>query len=107
MPSAHIDTFARDHLPPPEAQPEYLFDLPELQFPAQLNCATALLDIEVVAIGGGFSSVVPDYAELVAAPIAESEFPFVRSVTVVRSGLSGDGPLIGAAGFVLRPEMVG
>ena len=69
--------------------------------------ATALLDIEVVAIGGGFSSVVPDYVELVAAPIAESEFPFVRSVTVVRSGLSGDGPLSGAAGFVLRPEMVG
>ncbi len=52
MPSAHIDTFAHDHLPPPEAQPEYLFDLPELQFPAQLNCATALLD-RAVAEGRG------------------------------------------------------
>ena len=69
--------------------------------------ATALLDVKVVAIGGGFSSVVPDYIDLVAQPIAESDFPFVRSVSVVRSGLSGDGPLIGAAGFVLRPEMVG
>ena len=42
--SAHIDTFARDHLPPAEQQPEFLFELPELQFPAQLNCATELLD---------------------------------------------------------------
>ncbi len=44
MPSAHVDTFARDHLPPPELQPEFLFELPELQLPAQLNCAVELLD---------------------------------------------------------------
>ncbi|MGU7770271.1 AMP-binding protein [Burkholderia sp. MR1-5-21] len=44
MPSAHIDTFARDRLPPAERQPVYRFDLPALQFPPQLNCATALLD---------------------------------------------------------------
>ena len=42
--TAHIDTFARDHLPPPEQLPEFLFDRPELQFPEQLNCATELLD---------------------------------------------------------------
>ena len=42
--SSHIDTFALDHLPPPELQPEFLFGRPELQFPAQLNCATELLD---------------------------------------------------------------
>ena len=45
--TAHLDTFARDHLPPPEAQPEFLFELPELQFPARLNCATELLDRRV------------------------------------------------------------
>ena len=44
MTSAHVDTFANDRLPPPDQQPEYLFDLPELQFPPQLNCATELLD---------------------------------------------------------------
>ena len=43
-PSAHVDTFARDHLPPRDAWPEFLFDLPELQFPERLNCATELLD---------------------------------------------------------------
>ncbi len=49
MPSAHIDTFARDNLPPAAQQPEYLFELPELQFPAQLNCATELLDKPIAA----------------------------------------------------------
>ena len=47
--SAHIDTFARDHLPPPDQQPEFIFELPELQFPAHLNCATELLDRHVDA----------------------------------------------------------
>ncbi|RZT97748.1 benzoate-CoA ligase family protein [Rivibacter subsaxonicus] len=47
MPSAHIDTFARDNLPPPELQPQFLFELPELHWPAQLNCATELLDRHV------------------------------------------------------------
>jgi 2-aminobenzoate-CoA ligase len=42
--TAHLDTFARDHLPPAESQPAFLFDLPELQFPERLNCATELLD---------------------------------------------------------------
>jgi len=42
--SSAIDGFAREHLPPPEQQPEFLFELPELQFPERLNCAQALLD---------------------------------------------------------------
>jgi 2-aminobenzoate-CoA ligase len=42
--SAHLDTFARDHLPPRELWPEFLFEGPELQFPDRLNCADALLD---------------------------------------------------------------
>jgi 2-aminobenzoate-CoA ligase len=45
--SAHVDTFAAEHLPAPEQLPEFLFELPELQFPAQLNCATELLDRHV------------------------------------------------------------
>src|SRR5215210_1958751 len=42
--SAHIDTFACDHLPPREAWPELIFDLPELHYPERLNAAGALLD---------------------------------------------------------------
>ena len=45
--TSHIDTFANDRLPPASAQPEFLFELPELQFPPRLNCATELLDRHV------------------------------------------------------------
>ncbi|CAM5365589.1 hypothetical protein SPARM206S_01878 [Streptomyces parvulus] len=41
--SAHVDTFAREHLPPPEQWPRLHFDLPELRYPARLNCAAELL----------------------------------------------------------------
>jgi 2-aminobenzoate-CoA ligase len=50
---AHVDLFARDHLPPPAQQPEFLFELPGLQFPAQLNCADELLDRHVREGRGG------------------------------------------------------
>jgi 2-aminobenzoate-CoA ligase len=46
------DTFARDNLPPPELQPEFLLDLPALRYPARLNCAVELLD-GMVARGFG------------------------------------------------------
>ncbi|MFJ2510848.1 AMP-binding protein [Streptomyces griseoviridis] len=41
--SAHVDTFARDHLPPPDEWPDLRFDLPELRYPDRLNCAAELL----------------------------------------------------------------
>jgi 2-aminobenzoate-CoA ligase len=42
--TAHVDTFARDSLPPREQWPDLLFRLPELQYPERLNCAAAFLD---------------------------------------------------------------
>src|SRR3981189_1197670 len=42
--TAHIDTFARDNLPPRSQWPEFLFELPDLKYPARMNCATELLD---------------------------------------------------------------
>jgi 2-aminobenzoate-CoA ligase len=41
--SAHIDTFARDNLPPRALWPEFA-GLAELAYPERLNCATELLD---------------------------------------------------------------
>jgi 2-aminobenzoate-CoA ligase len=38
------DTFIKDRLPPPEAQPEFLFTLPELHYPERLNAAVELID---------------------------------------------------------------
>ncbi|WP_432177573.1 AMP-binding protein [Streptomyces sp. NBC_00063] len=49
--SAHVDTFARDHLPPPELWPDLVFDLPELDYPQQLNCGAELLDRTVERFG--------------------------------------------------------
>lgn len=43
-PSAHLDTFARDNLPPGDQWPDLIFTLPELQYPAQLNCVTEFVD---------------------------------------------------------------
>ncbi|WP_342023505.1 AMP-binding protein [Arthrobacter citreus] len=51
-PSAHQDTFARDHLPPREQWPVLEFPLPELQYPDRLNAAQALLD-DTIAVHGG------------------------------------------------------
>src|SRR2546425_9174016 len=69
-PSAHVDTFARDSLPPPEAWPEFIFELPELRYPARLNCAAELLDRALDRGWGGRTAIrAPDglhwtYAEL-------------------------------------------
>ena len=48
-PSAHVDTFTRDNLPPQAIWPELQFRLPELDYPAQLNCVTELVDRQVGA----------------------------------------------------------
>ncbi len=42
--TAHTDTFARDNLPPRDQWPEFIFGLPELKYPARMNCAAELLD---------------------------------------------------------------
>jgi len=61
--TAHQDTFARDRLPAAAALPEVLFELPELRFPARLNCATELLDRHV-AQGDGERVAVMGHGDL-------------------------------------------
>ncbi len=70
--------------------------------------ASALVDLDVVAIGGGFSHVSDDYIALVGTAVAgHSDFGFVTKTRVVASGLSGEGPLIGAAALVHRTNLIG
>ncbi|MBL8386140.1 MAG: AMP-binding protein [Burkholderiales bacterium] len=45
--TAHVDTYARDRLPPAAQWPDLVFDLPELQYPPRLNAAAELLDRQV------------------------------------------------------------
>jgi 2-aminobenzoate-CoA ligase len=42
--SGHLDTFARDNLPPPALWPDLLLERPEFHYPERLNCVSVLLD---------------------------------------------------------------
>ncbi|MBV8371998.1 MAG: AMP-binding protein, partial [Candidatus Eremiobacteraeota bacterium] len=50
--TGHVDTFAEDRLPSPDAMPQLKFDLPALQYPEKLNAAEWLLDRQVEAGNG-------------------------------------------------------
>lgn len=39
-----MDTFCRDHLPPPDQWPDFLFDIEDVCYPERLNCAAELVD---------------------------------------------------------------
>ncbi|MBJ3777442.1 AMP-binding protein [Acuticoccus mangrovi] len=66
--SAHVDTFARDNLPSPTAQPTFL-NLEKLDYPTHLNCAVELIDRHVSEGRGEHVALVGEgvewtYAEL-------------------------------------------
>ncbi len=81
MGTAHVDTFARDHLPPRSAWPGLLFTLPELNYPDQLNAAVVLLGEPrfeeracVVGEGGTWTyAELRSRAEDVAAALVDEE----------------------------------
>lgn len=104
-PTAHVDTYARDLLPPEEQQPHYEFLLDELQYPAQINCASVLLDdaiteghadrIAVYAAAGNWT-----YAELFAktnqlAHVLNDDLRVVAGNRVLLRGFNG--PMLMAA----------
>ncbi len=98
--SAHVDTFAHDHLPPRDQWPEFLFTLPELQYPERLNCAAELLDAAVArGLGDRTAIVTPErrvtYARLLddAARIANvlrAELGVVPGNRVLLRGFNND-----------------
>jgi len=56
-PSAHVDTFARDNLPPQEQWPVLLLDHPDVAYPKRCNCATELLDGTIAAGHGDRTAI--------------------------------------------------
>ena len=58
MPSAHLDRFVADRLPPPGQRARLLFSLPGLQFPEQINCVADLLDRRVTQGDGNRLAVL-------------------------------------------------
>ena len=69
--SSHVDTFARDNLPPRAEWPEFLFNLPELQYPERLNCVTEFLDRWIDAGQGNRPCLISPTETLSYAQLAE------------------------------------
>ncbi|HEV2737178.1 MAG TPA: benzoate-CoA ligase family protein [Candidatus Elarobacter sp.] len=98
--TAHLDTFARDHLPPRDQWPEFLYELPELQYPAALNCAAELLDATVARGLGDRPAIVTlqrrvTYTELLAeanriANVLLSDLGLVPGNRVLLRGFNND-----------------
>jgi 2-aminobenzoate-CoA ligase len=69
--SAHVDTFARDHLPAPDQWPDFLFNVPEVHYPDRLNCVTAFVDDWVTAGHGDRECLISPTETLSYAGLAE------------------------------------
>lgn len=69
--TGHVDTFARDNLPPREQWPEFRFDLPELHYPERLNCVTEWVDRWVAAGQGGRPCLISPTESLSYAQLNE------------------------------------
>jgi glucokinase len=73
-----------------------------------ITSVTTLLDLDVAAVGGGFSRVSPDYLDLVRQVIDEAAYNrYATRIRVVPSGLSDESPLIGAAALVHQAHLLG
>ena len=68
--SGHVDSFARDNLPPQNQWPEFKFTLPELQYPERLNCVTEFLDRWVSGGEGGRIAIISPTETLTYAQLA-------------------------------------
>ena len=109
-PSAHLDTFARDRLPPPAEQPEFLFELPELQFPERLNCAAELLDRRIAQGWGGRRCLISPDGEVWTYAQLQAQANRIANVLVHEMGLvpgnrvllrSANSPMLAACWFAV------
>ncbi|WP_460450147.1 benzoate-CoA ligase family protein [Alsobacter sp. SYSU BS001988] len=91
--SAHVDTFTRDNLPPPELQPTFLFDLPELRYPERLNAVTELLDRWVEAGRGDRPCILSPGVSWTYAELAE-QVNRIANVLVGELGLVPGGRVL-------------
>jgi 2-aminobenzoate-CoA ligase len=69
--TAHLDTFARDNLPPRAQWPDLLFELPELKYPDRMNCVAELLDRWIAAGWGDRPCLISPAETLTYAQLGE------------------------------------
>jgi 2-aminobenzoate-CoA ligase len=80
-PSAHVDTFARDNLPPRAQWPDFLFTLPELNYPERMNCVVDLLDRWIAAGHGERPCLISPAETLSYGQLAERVNRIANAVT--------------------------
>ncbi len=80
-PSAHVDTFSRDSLPPPELWPDLEFTLPELTYPDRLNAADELLNRTIDAGGAARRCLVSPAESWSYAQVAHLSGQVARVLT--------------------------
>jgi len=96
-PTAHVDTFTRDRLPPVEQWPDLLLDRPEFQYPEYLNVAVELTDRmvergfgdQVALIGNGRRRTykeLTDWTNRLAHALAEDFGVKPGNRVLIRSG---------------------
>ncbi len=101
--SGQIDTFARDNLPPQDQWPEFLFTLPELQYPDRLNCVTEFVDKWVTSGQGDRIAIVSPAETLTYAQLAERINRIANVLTRDLGMVSGNRVLLRSAN---NPTMV-
>ncbi|MGV3635393.1 MAG: benzoate-CoA ligase family protein [Pseudorhodoplanes sp.] len=101
--SGHIDTFARDNLPPQDQWPEFLFTLPELQYPDRLNCVTEFVDKWVTSGQGDRIAIISPTETLTYAQLAERINRIANVLTRDLGFVSGNRVLLRSAN---NPMMV-
>jgi 2-aminobenzoate-CoA ligase len=69
--SPHVDSFARDHLPPAELWPDLIFSTPELNYPQRLNAAHELLDRWIETGHGARACLIGEAETLSYGELAE------------------------------------
>jgi glucokinase len=67
----------------------------------------AVIDLEAVAIGGGFARVSPDLFDIARSTLKErTPLRTMAGIEILPSGLSDEGPLVGAAALIHRSDLV-
>jgi 2-aminobenzoate-CoA ligase len=91
--TAHVDTFARDNLPPRDQWPTFLFTRPELHYPERLNCVTHFLD-RWVGEGRGDAPCLIGPAETLTYAQLHERVNRIANVLVEKLGLVPGGRVL-------------
>src|ERR1700679_881029 len=101
--TAHLDTFARDNLPPREEWPELLLDLPELRYGDRVNAASRLLDESLGEFGDRPCVHLPDGGSWTYAELARRSNQIAHVLTEDLDLVPGNRVLLRAAN---TPELI-